>query len=220
MLHNHPSKSWLGFNWTNTPPALGGSELDAAGHHLQWLHAPFNLRLFVLVNLRLTHCLPKCKRVLLHQQSGKKRVFIHYTQILLSSIVGRMVFIQYTLKQERESLRTSQQDFYGALFHWSTASSDSVPEEVRGIPGMEDNQPVQLTQMGYSSESDPMLSFMGNIKFQRKASLQAHVLRFLIYKSLKMLMIRLFISFSQGFLPASLVRAFLGPKSLKVLHAT
>ncbi len=30
-------------------------------------------------------------------------------------------------KQERESLRTSQQDFYGGLFHWSTASSDFVP---------------------------------------------------------------------------------------------
>ena len=52
------------------------------------------------------------------------------------------------------------------------------PVEVWGIPGMEDNQPVQLTQMGYSSESDRMLSFMGNIKFQRKVSLQAHVLRF------------------------------------------
>ena len=49
-----------------------------------------------------------------------------HTQIL-SSIVGRMVFIQYTLKQETESLRTSQQDFYGGLFHWSTASSDFVP---------------------------------------------------------------------------------------------
>ena len=67
----------------------------------------------------------------------QKRVFIHYTQILLSSIVGRMVFIQYTLKQERESLRTSQQNFYEGLFHWSTASSDFVPQgrSRNGWPG-------------------------------------------------------------------------------------
>lgn len=40
-------------------------------------------------------------------------------------------------KQERESLRTSQHNFYEGLFHWSTASSDFVPQgrSRNGWPG-------------------------------------------------------------------------------------
>lgn len=51
------------------------------------------------------------------------------------------------------------------------------PKDVRGMAGLEDKQPGQLTQMGCLSMSAPMLTFIGNFKFQRKALLQSHVTR-------------------------------------------
>ena len=90
-------------------------------------------------------------------------------------------------KQERELLRTSQQDFFGGLLHWSTASSDFVP------------------QGGSRNRANGLLTYIsGYVKFYTgfqipPKSLASGTSPSFLDKYLKMLMIRLFISFSQGF---------------------
>ena len=115
-------------------------------------------------------------RKILTASTEPQKICVH-TQILLSSIMG--IANKKENRYEPASRISMKACFIGQLLRQILS-----PKDVRGMAGLEDNQPGQLTQMGYSSMSAPMLTFIANFKFQK-------------------MMIRLFMSFSQGFLPAS-----------------